>query len=253
MRRIIIYWVVLFGLFANATSLVAEERWEAAAAAYQEGDWQAALDQYLALQQAGYASAALDYNIGNCYYKIGGYLGKSILYYERALLQDPAFEDAAFNLAMAQRQTVDQIEQIPEIYLVAVLHSIREKLSADAWAWCALLLFAMTLLALFLFRYGNSRKLRKFAFAMMLVFLLLSIISGAFGLTAKEALLSDDAAVVTVPVSSVKSSPSATGNNLFVLHEGTKVEVLEDFGNWMRIELSDGRQGWIQKQEAEII
>ena len=59
--------------------------------------------------------------------------------------------------------------------------------------------------------------------------------------------------MVTVPVSSVKSSPGSADQSLFILHEGTKVSVVDRLGEWYRIELSDGRQGWLETEDVEII
>ena len=56
------------------------------------------------------------------------------------------------------------------------------------------------------------------------------------------------------PVVSVKSSPSAeTSTDLFILHEGTKVVILDEVGDWRNIELADGRQGWMLSRDMEII
>lgn len=255
MKRILLLCAVLIlgWTVANAQETTPLSRWEAAANAYSEGKWQQALDLYQALEAEGFQSAELDYNMANCYYKLGGSLGASILHYERALKQNPRFEDAAFNLALAQQQTLDRIDQIPEFVLVKVLRNIRQFFSADAWARASLVLFALGLVCLLGLRYGRTLRLRKTAFVLSVILVLFAIFAGCFGFGAKQAALRDDQAVVMATVSSVKSSPSTSGNNLFVLHEGTKVGVLETLGKWMRIELADGRQGWIQTQEAEII
>ena len=63
-----------------------------------------------------------------------------------------------------------------------------------------------------------------------------------------------DSAIVMRPVSPVKSSPSAeSSTDLFILHEGTKVRVIDQVGQWSNIELADGRQGWMQTSDMEII
>lgn len=260
MRKIPIFIIVLAGLLTARvawaqpqTRQQADALWQEAATAYQEGNWQHALELYKSLESAGYGGAALDYNIGNCYYKAGGYLGTAILYYERALKQDPQFADAAFNLEMLRQQTLDQIEVVPEFVLITWLRKIRETVSMDVWAGWAIAFFALTLVGFLFFRYGGSRRLRKTAFTFSVLFLLCSLLSAGFGMSARKALQREDTAVVIAPVSSVKSSPAAGGNNLFILHEGTKVLVLETLGDWTRIELSDGRQGWIQKKETMII
>ena len=80
--------------------------------------------------------------------------------------------------------------------------------------------------------------------------MLLSVIF-SFGL--RSEILGTDGAIVINPVSSVKSSPNASGKSLFIIHEGTKVTILEELGEWNKVELSDGRQGWILKREIETI
>ena len=51
----------------------------------------------------------------------------------------------------------------------------------------------------------------------------------------------------------VKSTPNESGTDLFVLHEGTKVEILEELGDWCKIEIADGRQGWMKGKDIESI
>ena len=61
-------------------------------------------------------------------------------------------------------------------------------------------------------------------------------------------------AIVMRPVSSVKSSPSAeSAKDLFILHEGTRVKILDNVSGFSNIQLADGRQGWIPSAEIEII
>ncbi|HBH21366.1 MAG TPA: hypothetical protein DDX33_05210 [Rikenellaceae bacterium] len=38
-----------------------------------------------------------------------------------------------------------------------------------------------------------------------------------------------------------------------MLHEGTKVIIVDRVGDWFNIELSDGRQGWLLSSDMEII
>ena len=78
-------------------------------------------------------------------------------------------------------------------------------------------------------------------------------ISVIFSFGLKGEMESEDRAVVVNPVSSVKSSPNNTGKSLFIIHEGTNVTVLEELGQWFKVELSDGRQGWVVKRDIEII
>ena len=47
------------------------------------------------------------------------------------------------------------------------------------------------------------------------------------------------------PTITVKSSPSSSGVDLFVLHEGTKVEIMDKADNWDKIKIADGSVGWM--------
>jgi len=50
----------------------------------------------------------------------------------------------------------------------------------------------------------------------------------------------------------VRSEPNLRSNELFLLHEGTKLKVLETFQDWIKLELSNGAQGWITKNEDDF-
>lgn len=253
MKRIIMILGILTVSAAWLSAQDADSLWNQAVKDYTEENYQEALAGFTALEAEGYVSRELYYNIGNCYYKLGNSLGKSILYYERALKQDPSYEDAQVNLAIAREYTLDRIDEVPEFILLTWIKAFRDTVSSDAWAWIALALFLVTAVMVLLFRFGGSPALRKTAFALAVAALLMTIISAVFAFNLRSALESDDEAVVTVPVSSVKSSPGSTDQSLFILHEGTKVAVMDSLGEWYRIELSDGRQGWLEAEDVEII
>lgn len=227
--------------------------WAQAVSDYTEENYRAALDGFAAIEEAGYVSPDLYYNMGNCCYKLGHQLGRSILYYEKALKLDPAYEDAAVNLEIAREGTLDRIEAVPEFILLTWFKAFRDTLSSDAWAWIALALLLTVAVMVLLFRFGRSLALRKTAFALAVVGLVFMVVSTVFAFNLRSAVEDSGEAVVKVPVSSVKSSPGSTDQSLFILHEGTKVSVVDSLGEWYRIELSDGRQGWLQGNDIEII
>ncbi len=253
MKRIMIIFGILTVSAAWLSAQDADSLWNQAVKDYTEENYQEALAGFSALEAEGYVSRELYYNIGNCYYKLGNCLGQSILYYERALKLDPSYEDAQVNLAIAREYTLDRIDEVPEFILLTWIKAFRDTVSSDAWAWIALALFLVTAVMVLLFRFGGSPALRKTAFALAVAALLMTIISAVFAFNLRSALESEDGAVVTVPVSSVKSSPGSTDQSLFILHEGTKVAVMDSLGEWYRIELSDGRQGWLEAEDVEII
>ena len=60
-------------------------------------------------------------------------------------------------------------------------------------------------------------------------------------------------AIIYNPVVSGKSSPDNSGTDLFVLHEGTKVSIEDEVGEWLKIRLSDGNVGWVPINSLNII
>ena len=246
---VILFSIMSLGVFGqNADSL-----WRDAVNGYTGGNYEAALRSFEQLERDGYSSAQLYYNIGNCYYKMGNYLGKAILYYERALLADPSFEDAAVNLAIAQEYTLDKIDSVPEFVFVTYIKNLMKSASTDFWAILSLFFFGVTAVLLLLFRFAPSIATRKVSFAVAILTLLLSVCTFFFSVKLNKIQTQENQAVVLAPVCSVKSSPSVSEQSLFILHEGIKVDVLDVLGDWIRIELADGRQGWIKKKDLEII
>ena len=226
--------------------------WEKAGEAFAAGKWQNALNCYQMIEGEGLVSDDLYYNIGNTFLKLQDN-AHAILYYERALKLNPSHADAAHNLEIVRQMTLDKIDEVPDFILVSWFHNLRQGLSANAWAWITLGLLLLAGILLTVFRSGAPRSLRKVSFILSCIVLVLAIFTFIFALQQKRAVTRQDSAIVTAPVCSVKSSPAEGGKTVFVLHEGTKVRLLDDVGDWARIEIADGRQGWAQGSTFEII
>jgi tetratricopeptide (TPR) repeat protein len=235
-----------------AQAQIVDSIWAKANTLYASGSYDEALQHYTMIEASGEVSADLFYNIGNTYFKQNN-LSKSILYYERALKLHPEDRDITHNLDIANAMTIDKIEPVPEFFVTTWIKDIRNSASADTWAWISLALFAFVLLLAWFFFFARSVALRKVSFILAAIVLLLGINSIVFASYRKAALYDTSAAIVTPAVVTVKSSPDAAGKDLFILHEGTKVTILETLGEWQSIRLADGKQGWIFKYAAEVI
>ena len=219
---------------------------------YAAEEFQQALDKYKEIEQAGMESSALYYNMGNSYFRLSD-AGNAILYYERSLRLDPSNRDIQTNLEMARQYTTDRIEQVPEFVMLSWGRNLRTSVSANAWAWISIIFLAVAAVLLLLYFYGKTSSIRKICFIFSMVCVLLFLVSMGFSLSQRQDILNDDYAIVMAEVSSVRGAPDDSAKGLFVLHEGTKLTVIENIGNWSRVELSDGRQGWILSEEIEII
>ena len=227
--------------------------WNAANAAYAEGQWDVAASGYEMISGLGLESAALYCNTGNAYAKSGN-VPMAILFYERALKADPSYEDAAYNLELMNSRIQDRIDSVPEFFVKKWMKDISYLMDSNAWATVAIVLFAAVLAMFLLFLLAPSVAGRRTGFFTGIVLMAFMFFALGFSISQKKAYMASDHAIVMRPVVSVKSSPSAEASkDLFILHEGTKVTVLDQVGNWNNISLADGRQGWLPASDMERI
>ena len=241
------------GVSGAAPANYPDSLWKAGAAAYTEGRWEEALSDWEHISDLGVESAQLFYNIGNAWFKQENY-AKAILFYERALKADPSFADARFNLEFADSFTQDRIEVLPEFFLKTWSRKFRQLMRSDSWAALSLVFFAVFLAMLLVFLLGSSSRARRAAFFSGIALLLLSLLCFSSAARLRADALKADRAVVMTAVTPVRSTPGADSTkDLFILHEGTRVRILDEVGEWKNIEISDGRRGWIRSNALEII
>ena len=219
--------------------------------AYMKNDYASAIQIYEALLNRGEA-ADIYYNLGNSYYKAGD-IAKAILNYERALLLSPGNEDARFNLNMANSHITDKIEPVGSFFLTVWIHSLINTLSSNSWAILGIISFLLFIVGIYLYFFTRNVLLRKIGFFAGLLLLLVSIFSNSFASEQKDKITERNEAIVFAPTITIKSSPAESGTDLFVLHEGTKVKLLDKVGEWSEILLADGNRGWIPTNQIEII
>ena len=241
------------GTSMNIQAKDLDSLWTAGVQAYTDGKFSDASAAWTSIEESGQKSAKLYYNLGNAWFKQGNY-PKAILNYERALRLDPSYSDARYNLEFTSNFVQDKIEPVPEFILKSVARKVCYVMGSNAWAVILLVLLAAALVMGLLFLLGSSVGKRRAGFYCGIVLLLLSAGALSFSIWQKSDSVKTDTAIVMSPVSSVKSSPSSgSSKDLFVIHEGTKVTILDEVGSWKNIALADGRQGWVPASDIEII
>lgn len=255
LRKVVTVVTLLLSLGAsmNIQAKDLDSLWTAGVQAYTDGKFSDASAAWTSIEESGQKSAKLYYNLGNAWFKQGNY-PKAILNYERALRLDPSYSDARYNLEFTSNFVQDKIEPVPEFILKSVARKVCYVMGSNAWAVIFLVLLAAALVMGLLFLLGSSVGKRRAGFYCGIVLLLLSAGALSFSIWQKSDSVKTDTAIVMSPVSSVKSSPSSgSSKDLFVIHEGTKVTILDEVGSWRNISLADGRQGWIPASDIEII
>lgn len=249
----VVILLLSLGSSMNIQAKDLDSLWTAGVQAYTDGKFADASTAWTSIEESGQKSAKLYYNLGNAWFKQGNY-PKAILNYERALRLDPSYSDARYNLEFTGNFVQDKIEPVPEFILKSVARKVCYVMSSNVWAVIFLVLLAAALMMGLLFLLGSSVGKRRAGFYCGIVLLLLSAGALSFSAWQKSDSVKTDTAIVMSPVSSVKSSPSSgSSKDLFVIHEGTKVTILDEVGSWKNISLADGRQGWIPAADLEVI
>ncbi|WP_234445688.1 tetratricopeptide repeat protein [Carboxylicivirga marina] len=229
-----------------------DDRLQEGNAQYSDGNFQMAIDTYKGILSTGVESGTLYFNLGNAYYK-NGELSNAILNYERALLLKPHDKDIKYNLELAYSQTTDKIESVDEFFLSKWVIDFRNKATSDTWAFIGVACFILTLIMGALFFFSRSVILKKAGFYLGVGLLVGSLVTLTFSYRQKSKLVNRNYAIVFSPSLTVKSSPDASGTEIFILHEGTKVKIVSTLGQWKEIEIADGTVGWVEETSITII
>lgn len=229
-----------------------DQLWDRANTAYINEDYHAATEIYKEILARGVSSMKLYYNLGNACFKEGE-LGEAILYYHRALRLAPGNDDIRYNQGVAEARTKDNIEQIPEFFLTEWFRSVRHMMSCTAWSIFSLVALVAALALSLLYLLARRLSLRKGGFYGTLVALLLFVVTTWFAWGERREMLDDTQAVVMSLSTAVKSSPDKSATDLFVLHEGTLVEITNRLEGWCEVTIADGKKGWLESKTIETI
>ena len=221
--------------------------------AYIQGDYITAIGIYESIIENQGVNATLYMNLGNCWLKRDE-VAKAILNYERAYLIDPSDPDIRFNLELARTKTVDKVNPVNQLFIVVWFKKLLSLLDVNGWAVLTVILFALAIILTGLFLLSRKTGVRKISFSFSAFFLLLSILSFIFATTQMGNIRNRDTAIIMSPSVTVKSTPSSGGTDLFIIHEGRKVKILDSsMKEWVEIRLEDGNTGWVPVNVMEII
>lgn len=221
-------------------------------ALYEEGRYESALENWQIIVESGYESPELYYNMGNAAFRSNS-IGYAALYYEKALKLDPAHEDAAHNLEFLSRYKSDTFEEVPEFFIRTWISAAVQSLPERTWSIMALSGFLFTLIFLLLYLFTRGLTLKKIGFFASLLGLLFTIFALSSAVSSHNVIIHPESGIILAPSVLVKSTPSETGTELFILHEGSRIKVNEQVTGWHNIRIIDGREGWIRTDEFGTI
>lgn len=217
---------------------------------YKNGKYQQAINSWMQILENGEASAELYFNIGNAQYKLNQ-IGPSVYYYEKALQLSPNDADIKNNLAFAENARIDAIEPLPESVFTKWYRNVADTFTFDGWAIFAVVcsLAFVSLFLLYYFSYSEKRKRLLFAASMFAGIFLLAAFTMAYITYGDYS--KNQPAIIFANQLEVKTEPTMGSNSAFILHEGTKVQIIAQDGNWFRIALADGKDGWVPASDLK--
>jgi len=243
---------ILFILLLSFSAVAQDGLLEKANEHYNNQEYEEAIEAYQEVLNSNKESAEVYYNLGNAYYK-NGQITPAIINYERAKLLAPNDEDIQFNLELANQHVVDAIDPLPKVFFVRWWNNLANKFPADGWAKISVISFVLALVFAGLFFFTRTTAIKRLSFWVGILIVAISIFSFNFAARQKKQMTSHNFAVIVQPSVTVKSSPSESGTDLFLIHEGLKVEVKDSLGSWRQIRLADGNQGWLPENSLEKI
>lgn len=249
MKNIITLFAFFTCLFAKGQ---AEDNFTRATEAYNEGEFKKAIELYETILEDGQHSAALYYNLGNSYYKLNE-IASSIYYYEKALLLNPNDPEILNNLGYAQKMTLDAIDTMPETGLSRIYKTATNRLSFDQWAYVGVFFMFLFVILYILFYYSRYSSRKRWAFIGSLIALFIAIIAVVFAYIQYDDFNKNQPAIVFADEVGINAEPNNKSDEVFVLHAGTKVNVLDELNDWKKIRIADGKTGWIPSENIKLL
>ncbi|MCC8359392.1 tetratricopeptide repeat protein [Salinimicrobium sediminilitoris] len=247
MKKLIFLLALLFSFLGTAQN---SRLFEAGNKAYSAGNYEEAIDQYEKILSNGETSAGLHYNLGNSYYKLDR-IAPSIYHYEKALQLNPGDEDIRNNLEFAKNMAIDAIGEEENTGFKGIFDTSTAAFSASGWGWIAI--FCMVGFVVFFLVYYFSRKtmVKRLLFIGAMFFLVISISSAVVAATKQNFQQERNYAIIFSEEVEIKTEPSPRAEEAFLLHEGAKVKITEDFQDWVEIELPNGSRGWMLQNDLK--
>lgn len=237
-------------VFATSTES-AQEIFQQANEQYAKKDYKKAVSNYQSLVDEGFQSFELYYNLGNAYFK-SEEVAPALLYYYKAQKLQPGNEEVAFNIHFAEQQTIDKIETPHEFFIASWWKQIFMSTSISKWTTFLRISLFFSVFAFVAYLFLNQLKFRKIGFYSGSVLLLLTFFFFLAGNAQYRYFKNTQFGIIYSLSTTVRSTPSE-GEKLFILHEGTKVKLLENIGDEVKIALPNGKEGWIPKDVVRAI
>jgi tetratricopeptide (TPR) repeat protein len=242
----------LYLLLLTSQFFFAQNGFERGNALYQKGKYEEAIAAYETILDSKRESAELYFNLANCYYKLNK-VAPAIYNYEKALVLSPNDLEIQNNLAFAHKLTIDEIKVVPKVGFAKMLRDFTGAFHYNTWAWTTVALSGFFLLFFVGYYFSQLTLSKRIFFIGMFILVFLILLSGLAAIFEKSHFQNERPAIVFAEIIQVKSEPKSSSSDVFMLHEGAKVFLHESIENWVKIELTDGSEGWIENAAVKSV
>ena len=225
---------------------------DSANTAYSKGNYDKAIKLYTSIGNQNIESSELYFNLGNAYYKTNS-IGLAILNYERAKKLAPNDDDILTNLKLANQKTEDKIESAPQLFLTEWKNGIIDMMSEKGWSYFCIFALSISLILIAMFILSANPRLKKIGFFGGVIGGIMTISIFFIALQKYNHTINNNEAITTSASVTVTGSPDEKGTKLFILHEGTKVTVVEEMGDWTEVKIANGNVGWLKTKMITTI
>ena len=250
MMRILVLCLAL--LFFNLGNSQNSQLFTQATEHYNKGDYSKAIENYEQILTNGQHSSELYFNLANCHYKLNN-IAPSIYYYEKALLLNPSDTEIKNNLKYAQNMRLDAVEELPQTEIAKAYGSVINIFSFDGWAYLSVALVLLFVLGYLAYYFLRSASHKRMAFITSVLSLILGVVTILLAYLQYQEYKSNNPAIVFAKEVKINSEPNENSEAVFILHEGTKVNVLDELNEWQKIRLADGQTGWVKNENVKLL
>jgi len=220
---------------------------------YNSGNYTDAIEKYNEILNSGNHSSELYFNLGNAYYKLDS-LAQSIYYYEKGIKYFPNDHSLIQNLEYLNNLTVDNIEFLPEDILSKQFNYLLKYFSLTTWSIISIIVGTLSCFLFIIYYFSKSPKAKRFTFIIFILSFVLTSFLIFINFKIYNFQGNYEFGIVFKDVIEVNFEPNDKSEVLFKIHEGTKIEIIENFDNdWLKIKLPNGEVGWVIKNQIKII
>ena len=251
MNWLISLLILIFCSFNGIASYQNQAHFISANQLYNAGDYDTSLLQYENLIEKGIFSFELYFNAGNAAYQVKK-IGKSILYFEKAKKLDPSNGDVIHNLTLLNKLILDKNTAVNKSKAYDRIMSALSR-SPNYWSWSAIFLSVISMVCFVLYQLSRSKRHQKIGFMLGSFSLVLSVFVLVLAVVQYNYFSTINSGVIIKPSVTLKIAPNSDESSAFILHEGSKVELKSSNKDWYEVIYSDGKIGWLNKDDIREI